>query len=119
MLYQKDKERKEDKNMENNLVLFENQSLDLMKQLSDLKTQKEKLEELDKEIRSQLLEAMNKYDIISFKNDYVSISNVAPTESVSIDLKKLEEKESELYNELLADYPKVTKRAGYVRITVK
>ena len=40
---QKDKERKEDKNMENNLVLFENQSLDLMMQLSDLKAQKKNL----------------------------------------------------------------------------
>ena len=39
--------------------------------------------------------------------------------SMKTDLNKLKEKEPECYEGLIADYPKVTQRKGYVKITVK
>ena len=104
---------------ENAVAIFEEKSLALMKQLSALKRQKEELEAADEKLISSLKEFMDQYGITSFKNDYVTISNVGPSESVSVDLKKLQEKEPECYQGLIEDYPKVTKKAGYVRIIVK
>lgn len=104
---------------ENELVLFEQKSLAVMQELKKIKEEKERLEKIDADLRSKLQVVMDEYGVISFKNDYVTISNVVPTESVTVDLKKLKEKEPECYEGLIADYPKVTKRKGYVKITVK
>lgn len=54
-----------------------------------------------------------------FKNDQVTISRKKASESVSIDLKKFAEKEPDYYEELLADYKKVTKRPASVSYTFK
>ena len=104
---------------ENELVLFEQKSLAVMQELKRIKEEKERLEKIDADLRSQLQVVMDEYGVTSFKNDYVTISNIAPTESVTVDLKKLEEKEPECYKGLIEDYPKVTKRKGYVKILVK
>ena len=105
--------------MENELVLFEQKSIDVMRKLSELNAEKKRIEKLDEELRDKLNKAMTEYGITNFKNDYVSITAVAPSESVSVDLKALEKAEPECYKGLLEDYPKVTKKKGYVRITVK
>lgn len=104
---------------ENQVALFEEKSLVLMQKLSELKQQKEQIEAADTEVRKKLQEAMDQYGITSFKNDYVTITNVPASETVSVDLKKLKDKEPECYQGLIEDYPKVTKKAAYVRILVK
>ena len=115
-----EQEEREVNNMaENELVLFEQKSLAVMQELRKIKEEKERLEKIDADLRSQLQVVMDEYGVTSFKNDYVTISNVAPTESVTVDLKKLKENEPECYEGLIEDYPKVTKRKGYVKITVK
>ena len=103
----------------NEVVLFEQNQLDVMRKLSELNAEKKRIDALDAELRDKLVKAMDDYGIVNFKNDYVSITKVDATESVTVDLKKLEEKEPECYEGLIADYPKVTKRKGYVKITVK
>lgn len=105
--------------LENQVALFEQKALTLMKQLSDIKKAKDELDSTDAKIRKALQESMSEYGITSFKNEYVTISNVPESESVSVDLKKLKEQEPECYDGLINDYPKVTKKAAYVRIVVK
>ena len=105
--------------MENNLVLFEQKSLDVMRKLSELNAEKKLLDELDKQLRDELNKTMTEYGVTKFENNYVTITAVAPSESVSVDLKALEKAEPECYKGLLEDYPKVTKKKSYVRITVK
>ena len=83
------------------------------------KKKQEELAELEKNAKAQLQEQMEKYGIISFKNEYVTISLVKGSTTTSIDLKALEEKEPELYNDLLNDYPKTTTKKDSVRIIVK
>ena len=117
---QEEQEEREMNNMaENELVLFEQKSLAVMQELRKIKEEKERLEKIDADLRSKLQVVMDEYGVTNFKNDYVTISNVAPTESVTVDLKKLKENEPECYEGLIEDYPKVTKRKGYVKILVK
>ena len=104
---------------DNNLVLFENKALTYMKNLSELKKEQDRLAEIEKSVRADLQAVMDEFGITQFKNDYVTISLVKGSTSVSIDLKSLEKKEPELYAELLADYPKETVKKDSVRILVK
>lgn len=103
----------------NELQVFEEKSLVLAKGLKALKTEKERLEKEEKDLKDTLEKLFNEYDLKSFKNDYFSITKVSDSETKSIDLKDMEKKEPELYAELLKDYPKVTMRKGYIRISVK
>ena len=103
----------------NEVVLFEQNQLDVMRKLSELNVEKKRIDALDAELRDKLVKAMDDYGIVNFKNDYVSITKVDATESVSVDLKALEKAEPDCYKGLIEDYPKVTKKKAYVRITVK
>ena len=104
---------------ENNIILFEEKSLEVMKKLKDLKTEKDRLDKIDEELRQKLQEKMNEYNIKSFKNDYVTITNIEPSKTISVDLKKLEEEEPDTYKGLIEDFPKVKNTKGCVRIVVK
>ena len=104
---------------ENELVLFEQNQLDVMRKLSELNAEKKRIDALDAELRDKLVKAMDDYGIVNFTNDYVSITRVDASESVSVDLKAFEKAEPECYEGLIKDYPKVTKKKAYVRITIK
>lgn len=101
------------------LTVFEKKYLEQFKKLGELKKAQEELAEIEKNVKAEIEKAMDENDIVSVKNDYVTISRVAASESTSIDLKKLEVKENQLYNELLKDYPKVSTRKAYIKIVVK
>lgn len=105
--------------MSNELKIFEDKSLIIAQSLKSLKDKKEKIEKEEKDLKKTLEDLFNEYGLKSFKNDYFTISKVEASESKSIDLKTMEKKEPELYEELLEDYPKVTKRKSYIRISVK
>lgn len=105
--------------MSNELKIFEDKSLIIAQSLKSLKDKKEKIEKEEKDLKKTLEDLFNEYELKSFKNDYFTISKVEASESKSIDLKSMEKKEPELYEELLEDYPKVTKRKSYIRISVK
>lgn len=104
---------------QNNVVLFEQKHLEQFKKLGELKKEQDRLAKIEADVKSELEKAMDDYDIVSFSNEYVTISRVAPSQSVSVDLKQLETKEPSLYKDLLHDYPKVTNKKGYIRISVK
>lgn len=101
------------------LTVFEKKYLESFKQLSELKKEQDRLAEIEKNVKAEIEKAMDDNNIVSVKNDYVTISRVAESKSVSIDLKKLEAKEPVLYSDLLVDYPKATTRKAYIKIVVK
>ena len=103
----------------NELAVFEQQNLVVFQQLAEFKKQKEAMEQQEAKLKADLEKAMLEHGIKSFSNDYVTLSFVDASISESIDLKAFKEKEPKLYDELLADYKKVTNKKAYVRITVK
>lgn len=104
---------------ENELQIFEKQNLNIFKALRDLKKQKEELERQEEVAKGMLEEAMEQNGIKSFKNEYITISYVEASSTTTVDLKKLQEKEPECYEGLIADYPKVMNKKAYVKFTVK
>lgn len=105
--------------MDNELQLFEQANLEAFKKLAELKKQQEALATTEKEVKAQIEKSMEEYGVKSLKNEFITISHVEGSTSTSIDLKKLQEKEPDLYKELLEDYPKVTNKKASVRFTVK
>lgn len=105
--------------MANEIQAFENKYMMVMANIASLEKQVKKLQDRQKSLKEELEKAMDEYNIQSIDNEYVKITRIEASETVSIDLKELQKKEPELYDELLKDYPKVTKRKAYVRITVK
>lgn len=84
---------------------FENQHLEVFKQVSNIAAQRKELARQEKEIKDSLEKAMAENGIKSIDNEYIRIIYIAESESVSIDMKELEKKEPDLYEELLDDYP--------------
>lgn len=104
---------------ENQLAEFNRGNIAKFKELSQLKRQTDALVAREKEIKAELEAAMDQHKIISIDNDFIKVTRIAESSTTSIDVKTLEKKENGLYEELLADYPKVSKRKAYVRFTVK
>nr|DAJ27866.1 MAG TPA: hypothetical protein [Caudoviricetes sp.] len=102
-----------------NLKKFENNNLVLFKALQSIVKQKKELEEQERSIKENLEIQMKKFDVKSLDNDYIKITSVSGSVSETIDLKTLEEKENELYKELLKDYPKTTVKKSYISFKVK
>ena len=86
--------------------------------LKEIKELKDKLEAEEKEIKEEMLEELKKLGKDNYKDEYAELSIIAPTQSVSIDTKAIEKKDADLYVKLMSDYPKITKRAGYLRVKV-
>lgn len=103
----------------NDLQVFQNQHMQVFKQLSEITKTKKVLEEQEKIMKEQLEKAMNEHGIQSIDNQYLKITRVSESSSTSIDLKTLEKKEPKLYGELLEDYPKVTNKKAYLTFKVK
>lgn len=100
-----------------NLVAFEEQHLAAMKELARMDARKKKLEEQIEEAKRGIMSAMETYGVTGFSNDILTISYVPENTIESIDLKQLQNNEPELYEDLLRDYRKVSKRQAYVRFS--
>lgn len=98
---------------------FEQQNMMAFIELQDLENQAKAIEARKNEVRDILTRGMEENGIVSIDNDYVKISYVAPSESTSLDTKTLRAERPEIYNSLMADFSKTTKKKGYVRIKVK
>ena len=98
---------------------FNQQHLALFQNLKEIEQKKKKLETMSKNFKDELLNAMLEHGVKSIDNDFVKVTVTKASESVSVDLKELQKKEPRLYGELVEDYPKVTKRAESIRVTVK
>lgn len=86
--------------------------------LKEIKELKDRLEAEEKEIKAEMLDELKKLGKDNYKDEYAELSVVAATQTVSIDTKAIEKKDAELYVTLMKEYPKVTKRAGYLRVKI-
>lgn len=105
--------------MDNNLTVFSDKYLMMMKQIAAHEMELKKLKEESDEMRYKLMEAMEANNIRSFENDILKMTLVAPSVSTTIDTKALRLRDPDTYEELLDEYPKVTERRQSIRITIK
>ena len=103
----------------NSLQKFEEKNLRLFEDLAANTRMKEALEEREKDLKEQLLIAMENNGITSIDNEIIRINYIAGSESVSLDTKALRAEEPELYHQLEQKYNKRSKKNPYVRFTVK
>ncbi len=113
------KDMKDQEFTKDEVVLFEKNHLQVFQNLANLTSQKKTLEDQEKQVKEQLEKLMDEYDIKSIDNEFLKITRVAASSSISIDLKELEKKEPDLHKELLEDYPKVTNKKAYLTFKVK
>lgn len=104
---------------EQEVQAFEGQYLAVMSSLSAMIKQKKALEDQEKKVKEQLEKVMDEFGIKRVDNQFLKIVRVEGSKSTSIDLKKLEDEEPDLYKDLLKDYPKTTSRKGSIRFDVK
>lgn len=100
---------------ENALAVFEQKELDTIQAMTKMLQQKKELEEQEKAVRKQLVEAMGAYGIKSFDNDLLKITYVAPTTRTSIDSKALKKD----LPDIAAKYSKTSNVSASVKITLK
>lgn len=104
---------------ETSLQLFQEQHMQVFKQLAEVTKTKKQMEDQEKKFKEELEKAMDQYDIKSIDNQFLKITRVNGSTTTSVDLKKLGEKEPKLYEELIGDYPKVTNKKSYLTFKVK
>ena len=101
--------------MSNELMPIEEKYLPVLIKIRDMEEEKRELEDEIKKIKKQIEDAMIEYNVTSLKTSFMTIVKTKDSESVSLDTKKLKEEDSDLYDELMKKYPKVTKRSGSVQ----
>lgn len=107
-----------DINVESTRELTESQRGDVVEishSIADFETQIKVLKEQQERLRSELLEAMDEYDILKIETDEVDIVKVAPTDVEYFDKAKFKKENQDLYDE----YVTMKQKKGYVRIKVK
>lgn len=101
------------------IQFIETNYLAAFKQLAENEKIKKQIEADEKAIKADLKKVMEEYGVKSLKNDFITMTLVDGSTSTSIDLKAIEKAEPELYEDLLADYPKVTTKKPYITFRVK
>lgn len=106
----------EEQEEENELSIIESAVPDVLKAITDITVQMNKLEEQQKLMKQKLMGAMEEFGVKKFENDKVSFTYVAPTTRKTLDKEKLEADHPEIN---LSDYDKESKVSASVRIKVK
>lgn len=106
---------------EQEIQVFEEQYLAIMSSLAAMTKQKKVLEDQEKNVKEQLEKAMDEFGIKSVDNQYLKITRVAASKGTkTVDLVKMQKEEPELFEELIADYPKTSgAKKSFVRFDVK
>lgn len=97
------------------LATMQTEAAAVIKGIAALTLEKKKIEDQEKEMRVQLVAAMEKYGVKSFENEDVKFIYVAPTSRTTIDSKALK---ADL-PEVAAKYSKTSKVSASIKITVK
>ena len=97
------------------VAMFELVQAAAIKTIAEICTAKKKLEEQEKQLKEQLLNAMEANNVKSFSNDVLKITYVAATTANSVDSKKLKEK----YPNIAAECSKTSNKSAYVKVKVK
>ena len=101
--------------IETGVEVFEAAVPTAIQNMADLLQVKKQLEEREKELKQELLEAMEKYGVKSFDTDLFRLTYVAPTTKTTIDSTKLKKE----HPDIAEQYTKVSNVSASVRITVK
>lgn len=97
--------------LKNNEYVLSPQALDDLREFSE---QLKRLNDLDKALRTQIKEEMERKNIIEIKTDDVTIKYIAGTSRETFDSKKLREDNPDLYDL----YVKISNVSPSVRITL-
>ena len=97
------------------LAAMQTEAAAIIKGIAALTLQKKQIEEHEKEMRVQLMAAMEKYGVKSFDTEQVRFTYVAPTIRTTIDSAKLKKD----LPEIAEKYSKTSKVSASVKITVK
>ena len=97
------------------LATMQTEAAAIIKGIAALTLQKKQIEEQEKEMRSKLVAAMEKYGVKSFETPEVKFVYVAPTTRTTIDSKNLK---ADL-PDVAAKYSKTSNISASVKITVK
>lgn len=102
-----------------NDITFNTEYSHVFKELAVLEDEAKDIEKRRKEVKAELLEAMEKHGIKSIDNDYVKVTYVGQSVSIGFDLKAFQLEEPKKYEKLLNKYNKETVKKPYIRITTK
>lgn len=93
--------------------------IELLKELKDIKAEKDRLDAKEKEIREEIVRILVENGADKYEDDDYKVAYIAASESVSIDTTALKKTSGELYVKLLNDYPKITRRSASLRVSFK
>lgn len=102
-------------NEERALATMQTEAAAIIKGIANLTLQKKQIEEQEKEMRVQLMAAMEKYGVKSFENEDVKFTYVAATTRTTIDSTKLKKD----LPDIAAKYSKTSNVSASVKITVR
>ena len=91
------------------------ETLPVLKQLEALEIQSKSIEEKQKKLKEDLLQAMEKYGVKKWDNEVMTISYVAPTTKSTVDSKKLKEELPDIFSK----YIKTSNVKSSIRIKLK
>lgn len=97
------------------LATMQTEAAEIIKSIANLTLRKKKIEDKEKEMRVQLVAAMEKYGVKSFENEDMKFTYVAPTTRTTIDSVKLKKD----LPDIAAKYSKTSNVSASVKITVK
>lgn len=97
------------------LATMQTEAAAVIKGIVNLTVQKKQIEEQEKEMRVQLMVAMEKYGVKTFDAEQVRFTYVAPTTRTTIDSAKLKKD----LPEVAEKYSKTSNVSASVKITVK
>ncbi len=102
-------------NEETALATMQTEAAAVITAIANLTLQKKKIEDQEKEMRVQLVAAMEKYEVKAFENEDVKFTYVAATTRTTIDSTKLKKD----LPEVAEKYSKTSNVSASVKITVK
>ena len=97
------------------LTQFQSAVPDTLHKIKNVLRLKKEMEAREKELKQQLVEAMEFYGIKSFKSDVLELTYVAPTTRSTIDSARLKKE----HPDLAEQYSKTSNVAASVRVTLK
>lgn len=105
--------------MANEITVFEQENLQLLKDLASVSKMKKELASQEDVLKKQLLPLMEEAGVVSIKNDYITISYVGASETVRIDTDAIKLDDPELYHKLMDKYNKRSQKRAYLRFSAK
>lgn len=97
------------------MVQFKSAVPDAIQKITTVIQLKKELDEQEKQLKQELVKAMETYGIKSFENDQIKMTYVAPTTRSSIDSTKLKKD----HPDIVEQYSKTSNVSASVKVTVK